>query len=41
VIGAGLDGFMQHRVSASAKREFPTARAAVAATDLTEQVGSA
>ena len=33
VIGAGLDGFMQHRVSASAKREFPTARPAVAATD--------
>ena len=31
VIGAGLDGFMQHRVAISAKREFPTARPAVAA----------
>lgn len=30
VVGAGLDGFMQHRVSVSAKREFPPARPAAA-----------
>ena len=33
VIGAGLDGFMQHRVAVSAKREFPTVRPEVAGTD--------
>ncbi len=41
VIGAGLDGFMQHRVSVSAEREFPTARAAVSAPGSAGQVGPA
>ena len=41
VIGAGLDGFMQHRVAVSAKREFPTARPEVAATTTSAQVGPA
>jgi hypothetical protein len=41
VIGAGLDGFMQHRVAASAKREFPTARPAVSAPSTAGQVGRA
>jgi hypothetical protein len=41
VIGAGLDGFMQHRVATSAKREFPPARPAVAAPGAEPQVGQA
>jgi hypothetical protein len=41
VIGAGLDGFMQHRVAVSAKREFPPARPEVAAPTAAPQVGPA
>jgi len=41
VVGAGLDGFMQHRVGASAKREFPPARPAVSAPTAVGQVGPA